>query len=180
MRLPEKKKLIIAACVFAATLLMTWLLKIKLDFMRGNVSAGAYINMGDIGVFAGAALLGGPLGALAASLASALADLFVGSAVYAIPSLIIKGSMALLTAQLLKRGSEWSNIAKTICISEAVMVLGYFLFDLVFMGNYEVAALSLPLNALQSVINGPISIPVLKIICRKPYNEVEFGNSRVK
>jgi hypothetical protein len=60
------------------------------------------------------------------------------------------------------------------------MVIGYFLFDLVFMGNYEVAALSLPFNALQAIVNGLISIPVLKIICRKSYNEVEFSNSRVK
>jgi uncharacterized membrane protein len=176
MRLPEKKKLILAACVFAATLLMTCLLKIKI------VNDGfdkAYINMGDIGVYAAAALLGGPLGALAASLSSALADLFVGSAVYAIPSLIIKGSMALLTAQLLKRGSDWSNIAKTVSISGAVMTLGYFLFDLLFI-RYGVAAFSLPLNALQAIVNGLISIPVLKIICRKSYNEVEFSNSRVK
>ncbi|OQB24711.1 MAG: hypothetical protein BWY11_00934 [Firmicutes bacterium ADurb.Bin182] len=180
MRLPDKKKLILAACLFTATLLITWILRIPLDIKRGEVSAGAYINLGDIGVFAAAVLLGGPIGALTAALSSAFADLFVGSAVYALPTLIIKGGMALLAAKLIKRDYAWRNLAKAVCVSGAVMMLGYFFFDLVIMGNYEVAALSLPYNALQAIANGLISLPVLKIIGRLSCNEVEFNSSRVK
>ena len=57
---------------------------------------GAYANAGDAAVYASAHLLGWPWGVAAAAIGSMLADLLLGSALYAPATFIIKGVMALL------------------------------------------------------------------------------------
>ena len=59
---------------------------------RVTVPSGyGYVNLGDAGVYLCALLLPGGLGALAAGVGAALADLILGWAVYAPVTLLIKG-----------------------------------------------------------------------------------------
>lgn len=173
MRRPEKKTLITAGIMFIVILLLTWLLRIPLNIERDGVNAGAFIHPGDIGVYVAAALLGGPWGALASALGACLADIIVGSAVYALPSLVIKAAMAFLLAHCLKKDHSWPGLLRGLIFAGALMVLCYFVFDLVIMGDYTVAALSLPFNLLQMAVCGLIALPVLKIIAGKSYKEEE-------
>ncbi len=168
MRRPDNKSLILAAVMTVATLLLTWL--IRVDIVISEQTAG-YWTMGDVGVYLSAALLGGPWGALCAAVASALADIIVGQAIYAPASLILKAAMALLCARLLKRGRDWAQLARTIGICGVVMVLGYFFYDLVIRGNYLIAALGLPFNLLQVLASGLVTVPVLKLLGGPSYEE---------
>ena len=61
---------------------------------------GAYANAGDAAVYASAHLLGWPWGVAAAAIGSMLADLLLGSALYAPATFVIKGVMALLAVKL--------------------------------------------------------------------------------
>jgi len=171
MRRPDNKTLITAGIMFVVILLLTWLLRIELNILRDGVSAGAFIHPGDIGVYIAAGILGGPWAALASALGSGLADVFAGSAIYAIPSLIIKAAMAFLLAHYMKKDHTWLGLIRGLILTGVLMVLGYFIFDLVIMGDYEVAALSLPFNLLQMIVCGLVALPVLKIFGGKNYQQ---------
>ena len=69
MRKPEPRFLILAGICFAGILLLTCLVRVPLEILRDGKNAGAYFNMGDLGVYLAAAFLGGPWGALCAGLA---------------------------------------------------------------------------------------------------------------
>ena len=62
--------------------------------------------------------------------------------------------MAFVVAGLIKKDGTWLGLIRTICYAGTVMVAGYFIFDLLIMGDYDVAALSLPINVLQLIANG--------------------------
>lgn len=127
-----------AALVFVAT----WLIKIPVP-----VSGGAYLNFGDAAIFVCAYILGGPLAALSAGLGSALADIAAGTAVYAVPTLLIKALMALIVG--LMTGSQKFVPYIAGCIAAgAVMVFGYAVFEWVFFGRAYAAA-TLPFNVVQ-------------------------------
>ena len=173
MRRPEKKTLITAGVMFVAILIMTWVLRIPLGIQRNGENAGVFIHAGDIGVYLAAVLLGGPWGAIVAALGCCLADIFVGSAIYAIPTLIIKAGMVFLLAYFMKKDHSWLGILRTVGYAGGLMVIGYFLYDLVILGDYEVAALSLPFNLLQMIFSGLIAWPVLKILSGKSYQQAD-------
>ena len=92
----KTKRLALAGQLCGATLLLT-LLSIPLP------SGYGYVNLGDAGVFLCACLLPGGLGALAAGVGAALADLILGWAMYAPVTLLIKGLTALLAGLALRR-----------------------------------------------------------------------------
>ena len=95
----KTKRLALAGQLCGATLLLT-LLSIPLP------SGYGYVNLGDAGVYLCALLLPGGLGALAAGVGAALADLILGWAVYAPVTLLIKGLTALLAGLALRRAEQ--------------------------------------------------------------------------
>ena len=110
--------------------------------------AGAYINLGDVGVYLSASLLGSPWGALTAAVGSGLADLLLGSAMYAGPTFLIKGGMALLASLLISR---WKKTLPALLCAGLLMPAGYFLFE-TFLYGAQTAAASLPLNGIQYAV----------------------------
>ena len=176
MRKTETKTLYLAAAMLIFITLLICLPRISMGIERSRtttnaqgqavsstVDSGLYMSLGDLGIFVAASLLGSPFGFLTAALASAFSNLFVGSYIYILPSMIIKGAMAGLACALYKKNQfEWAALTKTILWCSLLSMLGYFIFDLMIMGSYAVAALALPFNMLQTIVNGLIALPVLK------------------
>lgn len=92
----KTKTLALSGLLCSATLLLT-LLNVPLP------SGYGFIHLGDAGVFLSVCLLTTPLGAAAAGVGSALADLILGYAMYAPATLIIKGLTALCAMLVLKK-----------------------------------------------------------------------------
>lgn len=107
---------------------------------------GAYANAGDAAVYASAHLLGWPWGVAAAAVGSMIADLLLGSALYAPATFVIKGIMALLSVKL--AGKVKAMIPRFL-ICGAAMVLGYFLYECIIYGA-ATALISVPANLLQA------------------------------
>ncbi len=124
--------------------------------------AGAYINLGDVGVYLSAFLLGSPWGVLAAAIGSGLADLILGSALYAGPTFVIKGAMALVAALLIAR---WKKPFPAVLLAGLLMPVGYFIFE-TFLYGAEGAAVSLPLNGLQYAAGVLIGYAVIRLAQR--------------
>ena len=118
---------------------------------------GGYVHLGDGAIFL-AVLLLGPLGIPAAAIGSGLADLIGGYMLYVIPTVIIKGLVALVTWKLYRKGS-WVSAVVAFVLAEAVMVLGYFVFECFTSGAPAAAAAILP-NVMQGVAG-----VVLGLVC---------------
>ena len=118
---------------------------------------GGYVHLGDGAIFL-AVLLLGPLGIPAAAIGSGLADLIGGYMLYVIPTVIIKGLVALVAWKLYRKGS-WVSAVVAFVLAEAVMVLGYFIFECFTSGAPAAAAAILP-NVMQGVAG-----VVLGLVC---------------
>jgi uncharacterized membrane protein len=151
MQIKKRVGRLVLTAVFTAMITVATLV------IQVPIGMGGYLNLGDALVLSGAWLLGGPLGAFAAAVGSALADLFAGYAVYALPTFFIKGGMALLAAflgRLVQRRGNGRIVLRALggLLAELVMVAGYFVFEWVLYKSLAGALLSVPFNLLQGAV----------------------------
>ena len=161
------KKLVISA-LFAALGLVATL------FFAFPLPTG-YANLGDCFAFAAGFCLGGGWGAAAAGIGIALADLLGGYGVYAVATFIIKAFIALCGAMAarLAREGRWRIvvIAAASLLGEAMMVLGYFFFESVFLGVGAAAIASVAGNLTQAAVGVVTSVLLAAVFA---------GNKRLK
>lgn len=146
MRDRKLRRLVMSALLAALTCVATLLIQIPSP-MQG------YVNLGDCFVLLSGWLLGPVYGAAAGGLGSMLADLLTGYALYAPGTLLVKGAMALVAA-LVPRAVRWRRAGLLVggFAAECVMVLGYFGYAALVLGNGLSAALSIPGNAVQGAV----------------------------
>lgn len=141
------------------TALLAALVCVATMFIRVPSPTGGYVNLGDGIVLLSAFLLGPVYGALAAGIGSMLADILAGYPAYAIGTLIIKATVALVAGIIyrkLRRESESVNqhvvriIISAVC-GEFFMVLGYFIYSGIFLSYGLGAAIEIPGNIIQSL-----------------------------
>lgn len=152
-------RLALAGLFTGFILLLTIVVVIPLPY-----ASGAYMNLGDIGCYLAALILGSPWGVLCAAAGSALADIFLGSALYAAPTFIIKGLAAFLTAFFYKRMKKL-NLLIILALAGVVMPLGYFVFESIIMG-VPTALLGVGMNFLQYAINTLLGFAAARIALR--------------
>lgn len=145
------KQLTLCGVLAALVFVLTYFPKVPVPV------TGGYVHLGDGAIFL-AVLLLGPLGIPAAAIGSGLADLIGGYMLYVIPTVIIKGLVALVAWKLYRKGS-WVSAVVAFVLAEAVMVLGYFVFECFTSGAPAAAAAILP-NVMQGVAG-----VVLGLIC---------------
>ena len=127
--------LVLAALFAALTYVATNIIHVPIPATDG------YINLGDCVVLLGAFLLGPVYGAAAGGIGSALADILSGYAVFAPGTFVIKALIAVIAAAILKALGSKTKAAPIVAsiAGEAWMVLGYFLYESIFLG-YGLAA----------------------------------------
>ena len=159
----EKNKKIAFASVMAALIcIATMIIKIPSP-LKG------YVNLGDCAVLL-AGWLSSPLYCfLAASIGSAFADIFSGYAVYAPATFIIKGLMAITAFYVYnlfrkKLGDTFSHIISGI-IAEALMIVGYYVFEGVLYG-FIPSAVNIPANCMQGIAGIVIGVMLIKVLKR--------------
>lgn len=139
---------------------------------------GGYMNMGDAVVLLGAFLLGPLWGAVAGGLGPALADLLAGYAAWVPGTLVIKAAMGLLAGglyQVLGR-KAW---ALPVCgiLAESVMVVGYWLYDGLFIvGSIMGAAVGIPSNLVQGGFGLVVSTLLALALRKNTIVRREFPN----
>jgi len=139
---------------------------------------GGYMNLGDAVVLLGAFLLGPLWGAVAGGLGPALADLLAGYAAWVPGTLVIKAAMSLLAGglyQMLGR-RVW---ALPVCgvLAEAIMVVGYWLYDGLFIvGSLMGAAAGIPGNLVQGGFGLAVSTLLALALRKNSFARREFPN----
>jgi uncharacterized membrane protein len=160
------KNVMVAAMMAAFIFVITWIVRVPLPF-----APGGYLNLGDIPIYMAAWLLGGPLAAAAAALGSALADL-MGFPLYAIPTAIIKASMALIVGKMTSKERGRGRFVLACAIAGFVMVAGYAVFETVVLFGFDarLAIAGVLQNSVQWI--GCVVIAVLLYPVMKPAERV--------
>lgn len=149
------KKLTISGVLAALVFVMTYFPKVPVPV------TGGYIHLGDGAIFLASMMLG-PLSIPAAALGSALSDLVGGYIPYVLPTLIIKGLMALVAWKLYAPGKPLRQLL-AFALAEIIMVAGYFVLEWVMTGFAPAVAAILP-NVIQGVagiVLGMLCVPLM-------------------
>lgn len=149
------KKLTLGGVLAALVFVMTYFPKVPVPVTNG------YIHLGDGAIFLASMLLGS-LSIPAAAIGSALSDLVGGYIPYVLPTLIIKGLMALVAWKCCRPG-QWVRQLLAFVLAETVMVAGYFLTEWVMTGLAPAAAAIVP-NLIQGaagVLLGMVCLPLI-------------------
>ena len=123
----KTKKLVLTSLMAAIICIATMIIKIPIPV------TGGYVNFGDGIIILSGIILGPLYGGIASAIGSALADLISGYFIYALPTFIIKGLMAVAVGYLFKK-SNIKNLIFCGLVAEIIMVAGYFIAEAVFMG----------------------------------------------
>lgn len=155
----KTKKIVNSALLATLICIATMIIKVPSP-LKG------YVNLGDCVVLIAGWLLPPFYGFLAAGIGSALADVFLGYAVYAPATFVIKGLMALVAYFVFKflrnkTGNLTARITSGI-LSEVVMVVGYLLFESILYG-FMPSLVNVPANAVQGVFGIVIGTILIKI-----------------
>ncbi|MBE6531434.1 MAG: ECF transporter S component [Ruminococcaceae bacterium] len=162
-KLSASKKIAFSA-IFASLCCVATFIQVPLPF--------GYFNLGDIFVLVGAWSLGPVLGALAAGIGSALADLLLGYSAYIPATFVIKAAMAVCAYflyELFKKIAKGKKLdvlfhVTSAVVAECVMVGGYLLYEAFILGYGAGALASVSGNCLQgaaAIIGASILISVL-------------------
>lgn len=153
------QKIVMAALLAALACVATMIIKIPSP-LKG------YINLGDCIVLISGWMLSPTYGFLAAGLGSALADLFSGYVVYAPPTFIIKGVMALIAFYgfklLHKKLGELPSRIISGAAAEIMMILGYFVFE-GFMYGFGPSVVNIPANGVQGIAGLVLGVVLVKV-----------------
>lgn len=163
---PHLRRLLLLGTLLGVTVLITALVRVPVPLRMtiGGRDAGVYFTLGDTCLFLLALLLGAPWGALLGALGMALSDLIVGSYSYILGSFLIKDGMVLLLCRLLPRCTDLRSCLRAAFLTEGLMVVSYFVYDLVVFGQYSVAAWEIPLNLLQGLVCGAAGAAILRYL----------------
>ncbi len=120
-----------------------------------------YFNLGDVFVLLSGWFLGPLYGGIAAAIGCALADVIAGFAVYVPATFIIKGAdacvayliWAFVKTFIKKDGLDFLARILSAIVGEITMVLGYFLFEGLFLVGFLGACGSLFGNGMQGVLS---------------------------
>jgi uncharacterized membrane protein len=183
MKTDSTKKWVMAALFAALTAVCTMIIKIP-------TPTGGYIHPGDGMVLLCGIILGPGMGALAAGIGSMLSDLLGGYMAWVPATFLIKaltaGAAGILfrrTGKLLagKKSQFTLRIVLGGIIGEAIMVFGYFLFEIglnaasnggftsaAIAGGIAYSAAGIPANILQGVTGIVIACVLLPILNQVP------------
>lgn len=132
------KSSMIAALIF----IVTFLVAVPVP------GTSAYVNMGDSVIYCAGLLLNIPWAAAAAGIGSALADWAIGFPVYIPATIIIKALMGLVCAAMM-RNAKFPRFVLASIIGGSIMFVGYFIYEVLFMGGWGYAVQTLVGNLIQ-------------------------------
>lgn len=142
----DVKRLVFYAMAIALTCVATMALAIP-NFLLVN----GYINLGDAMVILSGLIFGRIGGMVAGGVGSALADILLAFPLYAPITLVVKGLEGFI-AGLFKGKIPKKYVGLLAVLSAIWMVVGYFLFEMIFLYGFKGAIANLVGNLIQALV----------------------------
>jgi len=164
-------KTVMTALMMCMIMIMTFLPRIPVPATEG------YVHLGDCMIFLAVLILGWKLGAVAAGIGSALADVIGGYGFYAPITLVVKAAMAVVVGLFIKKALESGFEGMKMRIMEwtgmilggLVMVAGYYLAEsLILYGSFITPLAAIPMNIVQFVVGGVIANILAEALYKTP------------
>lgn len=141
-RKTQTRNLVIASMLTALVFVVTFLIAIPITVK------GAYINLGDSIIYCTGLLIPAPWAAAACGIGSMISDWALGFTIYMPATLIIKGLMGFVCATMIKN-AKFPKFVFSCIIGGAIMVVGYSLFEVLFMGGWGYLITTIVGNLIQ-------------------------------
>lgn len=162
----DMKKIVMTALFAALTCAATMAIRIP------TPGTGGYIHPGDALVILSGIILGPAFGFLAGGLGSGLADLLGGYLFYFPITLVIKGSIALLSALLYRKaaaGGKHRYLGVALGgLTDILLVAGGYFFCESFIYGAAGALASVPANLIQGVSGLILSLVLYPVLTAVP------------
>ena len=124
--------------------------------------AGIYVSLGNAVVYLSVLVLGGPWGAVVSVVGTLISDLILGAYQRILGSIFINTGMAFFIAAFCRHCSNWKRSFVVAAVAELIMLFGYFLFDLIVMREFTVAALAFLVDIGQAFVCGLVGTVILR------------------
>lgn len=178
-----QKQIVLIVGMLLAMLLVTWLTGLlgRMWFITRSIGnqqkwAGIYVSLGNVIVFLAVLVLGGPWGALVSAVGAGLGALLLGAPERILGTIIISGGMALFIAAFCRQCTSWKRSFVVAGIAELIMIVGYFIFDLLVMREFAVAGKAFLVDIGQGVVCGLIGAVILRKL--RPMQPEKLPNVR--
>ncbi len=131
-----------------------------------------YANLGDAVVLTAGFVLGPLAGGLAGGIGAAFADLFAGYPAYIPATFVIKALVAVIASLIYRAmlsGKTNTLLARILsaAVAEAVMVLGYYLYEAtVLLYGFGGALASVAGNCTQALVCAAVAVAVVPLVVR--------------
>ena len=112
-------------------------------------ATGGYIHLGDAFLYLAASILPTPLAIVAGGIGEAFSDFMTGSAVYVIPTLIIKSLMVLCFTSAKDKIISKRNMAAT-AAAGVICVSGYYITQVILYSSFVTPLVEIPANLVQT------------------------------
>ncbi len=156
----KTSKMIMISTLAALAFVLTRFTAIPIPGTQG------YIHLGDTVIYITAVLFGGMPAALVGAIGGALSDATY-SAIWILPTLIIKGIMGYICGNLANH-QKWNSFRNTfsMIISGIVMSLLYSIANGIIYGNWITAFASTPFDIIQFVSGAIVSNIILALLSK--------------
>ena len=153
---PASLNIALIALFTPLTTVFTMLIQVPVPATEG------YINIGEVGVFLSALLLGPVGGAIAGGVGSALADWITGWVIYVPWTFLIKGLEGLIVGLFSRRNAAFNAVV--VVAAGLWMVTGYFLVEGFFLWGVAAAMIEIPGNLVQAGVGATIALIVATLV----------------
>lgn len=160
----DKRQLIIILACFIGTFILS-IIRVQptgVTYELGEVNA--YASLGDVGIFASILILGLPWGAVTSVAGLILGDIVMGSKLFIIGNLLIGTGMALFVSAFAAKCDDWKKCFVIAGMTEAIMVLGFFIYDLLIVREFSVVGIAVLLQLAQGIVCGAAGAVVLRYL----------------
>lgn len=147
------------------TALMAALVFVLTVVVRLPTAVGGYLHFGDAAIAFSAVAFGPWVGAVAGALGTGLADLYGGYPQFAAISFLVHGLQGWLMGWLMQRRLTPAKAILAVIAGGAIVVVGYFLAEVIFYGAAAALSEVLP-NTLQGLVGGALGVSLYLAVKR--------------
>ena len=139
------KEMVYTSLLAALVCVATFIIKVP------SVVTNGYTHLGDGFIFIAVILLGKKNGAWAGAIGASLADIIGGYSIYALPTFIIKGIMALIMGIVIEKmpNLKYQWVAGAL-IGSVWQIFAYYVVGSLMVGNFITTLTEIPGNVIQS------------------------------